>query len=63
MSKEMSKRTRAMVDDIKLNDKEFNIALAQSFGYCMDVLMHSDKPKPIIAMPGTKKQFCLYLCF
>ena len=48
---------------MKLNDDEFSVALVQSFGYCMDVLTHLDKPRPIVAIPGTKQQFGLYLCF
>ena len=46
-----------------MDDKEFNVALAQSFGYCMDIFTHLDTPRPIVALPGTKKWFGLYLCF
>ena len=54
-----------VVGEFKISNKEFQIALAQSFGYCMDVMSHSGKclSQPIVAMPGTKKEFALYLCF
>lgn len=26
-------------------------------------MTHSDTPRPIVALPGTKNQFALYLCF
>ena len=45
--------------DFKVN--EFETAKVQSFGYCQVLANHS--LRPILAIPGNKDKFELYLCF
>ena len=49
-----------LIADFKKAD--FNQALVESFGYCLDVVHQSRSFDPIITIPGSMEKFCLYLC-
>ena len=55
--------TPLVVADFKTDEKDFNQARSQSFGYAQDVMTFSKSERPIVAMPGTRERFALYLCF
>ena len=50
-----------LVSDFRIDNYE--LAIGQSFGYCLNVAYYSSQHRPILAMPGTNKEFALYLCF
>ena len=49
-----------LVGDFKLDDFEY--AKVQTFGYCM-AIVNEACGIPFIAMPCTRKQFVMYVCF
>ena len=49
--------------DFKIKSTDYRTALAESFGYCLDVVHNTKSFRPIITIPGTKEKFALYLCF
>ena len=52
-----------LVADFKADKDKFDLALWESFGYCLDVAHHTQSFNPILTIPGTKETFTLYLCF
>ena len=50
-----------LVSDFKIQNYEF--ARDQSFGFCLNVAYYSSQHRQIFSIPGTKKEFSLYLCF
>lgn len=50
-----------LIADFKKTD--FEQALVEGFGYCLDVVHQTHSFEPIIAIPGSMEKFSLYLCF